>query len=229
MGGRGTFNASVFYMDISDLQATVTAGSCSSRVVFNVPKAHSQGLEFEFAGTPDAHWDYSISASYADSQLDSTVGTPASAAVSGLVKGKRLPTVPKLQGVASLTYQWQVRESWLASVTGTYQYVGDHYTQVGDQAVGFGTVNLLSFAPNTIGGPLTQSVYTFDPLLDAYSLLNLRFGLSDGHYDLAFYVNNVLDEEAKLALDQERGTRARVGYLTNQPRTYGLMFGIHIQ
>jgi hypothetical protein len=25
-----------------------------------------------------------------------------------------------------------------------------------------------------------------------------------------------------LALDQERGTYARIGYLTNQPRTYGI-------
>ena len=40
---RGSFNVAAFYMDISDLQATVTAGSCSSRVVFNVPKARSAG------------------------------------------------------------------------------------------------------------------------------------------------------------------------------------------
>ena len=35
-------------------------------------------------------------------------------------------------------------------------------------------------------------------------------------------MNNITDERALLALDQERGTRARVGYLTNQPRTFGL-------
>ena len=33
--------------------------------------------------------------------------------------------------------------------------------------------------------------------------------------------NNLTDERAFLALDQERGTRARIGYLTNQPRTFG--------
>jgi len=32
----------------------------------------------------------------------------------------------------------------------------------------------------------------------------------------------VTDERAFLALDRERGTRARVGYLTNQPRTAGV-------
>ena len=36
------------------------------------------------------------------------------------------------------------------------------------------------------------------------------------------FVNNLWDERAFLSLDRERGTRARVGYLTNMPRTYGV-------
>jgi iron complex outermembrane receptor protein len=32
----------------------------------------------------------------------------------------------------------------------------------------------------------------------------------------------VTDERAFLSLDRERGTRARIGYLTNQPRTFGI-------
>ena len=50
MAGRGSFNVALFDMEISDLQATVTAGSCSSRVIFNVPKARSRGVEVELAG-----------------------------------------------------------------------------------------------------------------------------------------------------------------------------------
>jgi iron complex outermembrane receptor protein len=38
------------------------------------------------------------------------------------------------------------------------------------------------------------------------------------------YVNNLLDEVAHLSIDRERGWRARVGYLTNPPRTYGVNF-----
>ncbi|MCM2269049.1 MAG: TonB-dependent receptor [Thermoanaerobaculia bacterium] len=229
LGGRGTFNVSGFYMDIEDLQATVTAGSCSSRVIFNVPKAHSQGIEFELSATPNANWDYSLSASYADSQLDSTLRASDGSVISGIQEGNRLPTVPELQAVAAATYQWQLNEAWLASITGTYQYVGERYTQIGDQGAGFGTVNLNSFGANTIGGPLTQGVFTFDPELPAYDLVNLRFVVSNGRYDLAAYVNNVTDEEALLALDQERGTRARVGYLTNQPRTFGVSVRVRVR
>ena len=35
-------------------------------------------------------------------------------------------------------------------------------------------------------------------------------------------INNFTDKQAYLALDQERGTLARVGFLTNQPRTFGV-------
>ena len=47
-------------------------------------------------------------------------------------------------------------------------------------------------------------------------------GLLKNQWDTALFINNVTDEVAYLALDQERGTRARVGYLTNQPRTFGV-------
>lgn len=226
MSGRGTFNLSAFYMDISDLQATVTAGSCSSRVIFNVPEARSTGLELDWAAQVNRSFDFAISASYIDSELLSTLTSTDSSGnvsiVSGIEKGNRLPTVPEFQMAAAATYQWELRESWLGYVTATYQHVGSRFTQIGDQAKGFGSVNLLAFEPNTIGGPLTTDTFTFNPELPAYDLLNLRVGFTSARWDVALFVNNVTDELAWLALDQERGTLARVGYLTNQPRTYGV-------
>jgi iron complex outermembrane receptor protein len=226
MGNRGSFNLALFNMDISDLQATVTAGSCSSRVIFNVPKARSRGVEVEFAAAPNANFDFSVSASLNDSELRSTLtstsATGAVSVVAGIEEGARLPTVPEVQLAAAATYQWQVWQTALAYVTGTYQHIGSRFTQIGDQDAAFGTVNLLSFAPNTIGGPLTASTFTFDPELPAYDLVNLRVGVRRGNWDVALFANNLTDERALLALDQERGTRARVGYLTNPPRTFGV-------
>ena len=89
-----------------------------------------------------------------------------------------------------------------------------------------GTVDMTKFEVDeggaTIGGPLTQDVFRFDPLLPAYTLLNLRLGVRKSSWDVGLFVNNLTDERAFLALDRERGTRARVGFLTNQPRTIGL-------
>ncbi len=224
--GRGTFNLAAFYMDITDLQATVTAGSCSSRVVFNVPEARSAGLEFELAMQVTNFFDFAISASYTDSQLSSTLtSTDAagnSSVVSGIQSGNRLPTVPELQFAAAATRRWEMNKGWAGYLTGTYQHVGSRFTQIGDQAAGFGSVNLLSFSPNDIGGPLTAGTFNFNPELPAYDVVNLRVGFLNEKWDAAFFINNVTDEIAFLALDQERGTRARVGYLTNQPRTIGV-------
>ena len=226
LGGRGTFNIAGFYMDISDLQATVTAGSCSSRVVFNVPEAKSQGLELEYAAQVTNFFDFAVSASYVDSTLESTLtSTDADGnvnVVSGIEKGNRLPTVPRFQAFGAATYRWQMKGGWAGYLVGTYQHVGSRFTQIGDQADGFGSVNLLAFDPNNIGGPLTTDTFTFNPELPSYDILNLRLGFLNEKWDAAIFINNITDEVAFLALDQERGSLARVGYLTNQPLTFGV-------
>jgi len=60
-----------------------------------------------------------------------------------------------------------------------------------------------------------------------YTLANLRFGLKTERWQAAAYINNIADKNAELALDYERGRSARVGYLTNQPRTIGV-YGSYI-
>ena len=226
MDNRGSINVAAYYADITNLQATVTAGSCSSRLIFNVPKSRSTGVEGEFELAPTEKYDFAISASHNNSKLRSTLtstnATGNVAVVAGIQSGNRLPTVPENQMAAAATYHWLLNQDWAGYMTGVYQYVGSRFTQIGDQAAGFGAVNLTSFAPNNIGGPFTQNAFTFNPELPAYSLVNLRFGVLKNKWDVALFVNNLTNERALLALDQERGTRARVGFLTNQPRTIGI-------
>jgi iron complex outermembrane receptor protein len=216
--GKGTFNLAAFYMDIKNLQATETAGSCSSRVILNVPKARSQGFEAEFAAAPTDNFDFAVSAGYANSTMRSTFESAQGDL--GIKIGNRLPSVPKFQLSAAATYQWQLMQEVRAYVTGTFQYVSARFTQVGDESLG--TLDLNSFGANTIGGPLTASTFNYESELPSYEILNLRFGVLKGRWDVALFANNLTDEVALLSLDRERGTRARIGYLTNQPRTIGL-------
>jgi iron complex outermembrane recepter protein len=224
-GGKVSLNVAAYDMEIDDLQLTLTAGTCSSRLVFNVPKAVSRGAEAELAIAPNEFVDLSFSGSLADAELRSTVtSTAASGAtsvVSGLRSGNRLPSVPRVQASAAVTLRRPLPRSASGFVTGSWSYVGDRYTQIDDLTPGIGTVALNTFR-GTIGGPLTQNAFTFDPLLPAYNLVNLRVGVTRGLWDAALYVNNVTDERAFLALDRERGLRARVGYLTNPTRTFGI-------
>ena len=225
LGGRGTLNVSGFYMDIRNLQATVTAGSCSSRIIFNVPESRSAGMELEVAAQPTPLFDFALAASVADGRLQSTLESfdadgNSTGIIAGIEDGKRLPTTPLFQATAAATWRWLMGR-WVGYLSGTFQHVGSRFTQIGDQAAGFGMVNLLAL-PNTIGGPLTHDTFHFNPELPAYNILNVRLGVLNGVWDIAFFINNVTDERALLALDQERGTLARVGYLTNPPRRFGV-------
>jgi iron complex outermembrane receptor protein len=231
-GGRGSLNASAFYVDVKDLQVTVTAGSCSSRLIFNVPKARSIGGELEFALAPTDNFDFSLSAGYNNSEVRSTIpGSEDLVLATGIRSGNRLPSVPKFQMAAAATFQQPIGTSSNGYLNATYQHVGSRYTQLADQEPGVGNaawisgsgvLNIDSFGATTIGGPLTQSTFTFNPLLPAYDIVNLRLGLRHGAWDIALYCNNLTDKKALLALDRERGFRARVGFLTNQPRTIGI-------
>jgi iron complex outermembrane receptor protein len=140
--------------------------------------------------------------------------------VSGIESGKRLPSVPQFQAALSATYTQPLSSDIRGYINGNYQHVGARFTQVGDNLLG--TLDLNSFGANTIGGPLTQSTFIYNAELPSYDIVNLRMGVRHYNWDIAFYVNNLNNETALLALDRERGTRARIGYLTNQPRTFGL-------
>ena len=221
MNGNGAFNVSAYYADIRDLQATVTAGSCSSRVVFNVPKARSRGIELEFEASPNRNFDFAISGSFNDPELRSTL-TSGGSIVSGIESGRQLPSVPRVQLAAAATYQWEIRQGAFAYLIGTYQHTGSRFTQVGDEELG--SLDLRSFGANTIGGPLTETTFSYQPEMPSYDLVNLRAGFRRGLWDLSVFLNNVTDERALLSLDRERGTRAKIGYLTNQPRTFGASY-----
>ncbi len=231
-GGRGSLNVSAFYMDIRDLQLTVSAGQCSSRLILNADKARSVGTEIELTASPNDHVDISLSAGLNNSKLLTTFADTGGNVVAGIANGNRLPSVPRFQASGSLTYGWSVGVGSRASISGSFRHVGSRYTLIDDQGDGvgpacagqrFGCVDLNTFGANTIGGPLTGTgIFRFNPLLPAYTLVNLRVGYQRPGWQLSVYLNNVFDEIAFLALDRERGLRARVGYLTNQPRTAGV-------
>jgi iron complex outermembrane recepter protein len=228
LGGKAYINAAGFYIDINDLQAAVTAGQCSSRIIFSVPSARSIGGELEF-GAVLGGFDFAVSLGYNDATIRSTVtaedanGNPI--IVSGIRTGARLPSVPTFQAGVQTTYQQKFTDQVTGYITGTFQHIGSRYTQVGDDVPGFGIVPLQNnpnALPNTIGGPLTQDNFIFDPLLPAYDILNFRIGTRFDMFDISLFCNNVTDERAFLALDRERGLLARVGYLTNPPRNFGI-------
>ncbi len=215
---RGSLTFAAFYSDIENLQATIDAGSCSSRVIVNVPKAKSAGVEAELSYSFNSNFDVAASASYNNAELTSSVEDAAGVPIQGLRDGNRLPTVPEFQAAFSLNYVGDQWGEWTPFGNLTWQYVGDRFTQVSDQEDNPRDVALFG-----IGAP-TVSTLSFPLELPDYQIVNLRGGLRYRDFELALFVQNLTDERALLSIDRERGLRARYGYQTNQPRTIGVTF-----
>ena len=216
--GGVTLNAAAFYTEIEDLQVTLDAGTCSSRVVFNVPKAHTQGVEFELTATPMTGFDVALSGTVLESEFDSTLPEPL-ATSTGIREGNRLPSVPKFQISANATYTRPLNDEADAFVSASFQHVGSRYTQPSDQENNPRTfVTGLPFG----GAPATAST-TIDLKLPDYQLFNLSAGVEmKNGLSVIAYVNNLFDENPLLSFDRERGGRARLGFNVGQPRVVGV-------
>ena len=217
--GKGFYaNVAGFYNDIKNLQVTLDAGSCSSRIVFNVEEAHTMGVEAELGFTLAEGFDFVLSGSVIEAEFDTTLPEPLATAT-GIRNGNRLPTVPEFQLSASGSYEWAVADVADAFVSVAYTHVGNRYTQPADQENNPRTfVHGLPFN----GAPANAST-TVDLLLPSYDLVNLSAGVEyENGLAVTVYLNNVFDENALLSFDRERGGRARLGYNIGSPRTFGM-------
>jgi outer membrane receptor protein involved in Fe transport len=220
-GQRGAlgFHAAAFYTDINNLQVTLDAGSCSSRIVFNAENAHTMGVEAELSAEPLEGLAISIAASLIEAEFDSTVRDGAGNVIGGIREGNRLPSVPNFQFSASASYTFQVASNAEAYFGASLQHVGDRYTQPSDQENNPRTfVHGLPFG----GAPATAATIV-DLRLPAYDYVNLSAGIDwDNGLGVMLYVNNLFDDTALLSFDRERGGRARLGFNVGQPRVIGL-------
>ncbi|MGE0739781.1 MAG: TonB-dependent receptor [Hyphomonadaceae bacterium] len=218
--GRMTFNAAAYYSDITDLQVTADAGSCSSRVVFNAD-AHTAGLEAEFSVTPMDGLELSLAGSFVEAEFDETVTSVLGNVLAGMRDGNRLPSVPEYTIAATAAYYFPMERFGTGMegfVAATAQHLGSRYTQPADQEPGVGTfVSGLPF-----GGATGADATVLDLELDSFTVVNLNAGVQNDTWGITLFVNNAFDENANLAFDRERGGRARLAFHTNTPRTVGV-------
>jgi len=219
--GSTTFNAAVFHTQIDGLQVTLDAGSCSSRISFNVPEAHTTGVEFEFSTEIADGFFLNLSGSALEAEFDSTVLDGTGAILGGVEEGNRLASVPNVQFSAS--FLWVYDTPWAGAgsegfTTFAVQHVGDRITQPSDQLIGSGTFQ--SGLP--FGGATGNEFNVVDLELDPYQLAYFSTGVDYGDMQVTLFMDNVFDENVNLSFDRERGGRARLGFRTNQPRTIGI-------
>ncbi|MFZ5616103.1 MAG: TonB-dependent receptor [Pseudomonadota bacterium] len=224
--GAFTANVAGFYNDVKNLQVTLDAGSCSSRISFNVPDAHTMGVEWELGYEPAEGLALTVAGTWLESEFDSTVPNNTTVdptdVIGGVRDGNRLASVPQFQIAATASYSFPVmsHEGYIAA---TFQHVGSRFTQPGDQEN-----NPTSFVSGLpfLGAPGTDAT-VLDLELPDYQIFNLTAGIDFEAWELLVYANNLFDENALLAFDRERGGRARLGFHVNQPRTIGVTARFH--
>jgi len=215
-GGSSVLNVSAFYADIENLQATLDAGTCSSRIVFPVADSTSSGLEVEYTANLSDSFSLAATGSFIDTSIDSTL-LSGGAPLGGVRDGNRFPTVPELQFAISGTYSFSWSNEWDGYFTATVQHVGERFTQLVDQEPGVGQTDP---AIVNIGAPTPTAIFV-DPELPSYELVNVRLGAQMDSWDVALYINNLLDERVLQSLDRELGGVGRFGYRVGPPLTVG--------
>jgi outer membrane receptor protein involved in Fe transport len=202
LGGRVSMNVAFYQIDWSNIQAQANRVSDSVQFATNIGAARSKGFEFEVGVVPATGWAIGFNGAYNDAKI--TKLSPEEAAISGAVLGHRL-SAPRIQGSAYMSYSFKLATDVDAMLAVNAQHIGSYNS---------------SF-PNTPGRP-TVPLSTFGKT-DAYSNVNLSFGLKKGDISAQLYVENLFDDHSITYIHPEAFLVSRFG--TMRPRTFGIRLG----
>ncbi len=171
-----TFNAAVFHNEIKQPAGHLDAGSCSSRVVFNVPKAHSTGIEAELSVHPLPGLDLSLAGSVQSSKFDSTIAdrcrrVPAGIGGQSSADRAEVPDRGNARPMASGSARTRT-----GTITASVQHIGNRFTQPSRPGPGCRDCRQRDLlrpdrpAPSATGAKRIRLAASFP----AYTLVNLR-------------------------------------------------------
>jgi outer membrane receptor protein involved in Fe transport len=235
--GRGRFNVTAYKMIWSDYQLELTdpssvdcvnpdtgvgdpslsiPGVCGQpwqRVVANAGDAHISGLNVELDYVPNANWVLGMNAEWMEAETDTSQDLDGNG-TDDLVAGLRLPLVPKFKASAWAEYHWTLMDgSYDAFLRTQWSYSGD-------------TVNILEPVPLTSPNPQRTNA--------AYTIGDIRFGISRDDWQASIFINNLTDERAQYTINDgqyEWGManladgRPRIQRIfTSRPREIGIQF-----
>lgn len=202
--GRLVVNGSFYYIDWSDIQALqiiqvqlAPPPAPPSNVAFtgNGGKARIYGIDLEILAQPSENWQFGTALSISDGKLTDPADTTAAV-------GSALPNHPEETISAFVQYSHPVSSIGTGFIRFEVQHVAKQ-----------------AFVLDTPQNRALQG--GADIFLNAYELGKIRIGLDAEHWGVHFYVDNLWDERADLAV----GNLVTLNTITvNQPRTIGVTF-----
>lgn len=197
LGNALTYSLDAYLIEWDNIQVGVTTADGAFNYVANAGSAEVKGFEFEFAARPFRYLTATASGSYQDAKLTAGVlQAPGPVNPSLGVKGDHIQNVPAFQA-----------------------YLGVDYTRpLSDELQGTAALDVIYRDPTD--NRLHASGDPFNVHLAAYTLLNLRLGLTYEKWNATFFVRNLTDERAQI--DAISSTQDPEALLTVRPRTTGV-------
>jgi iron complex outermembrane recepter protein len=179
LDGHLVTQASVFYIDWSNIQRSVNLPSCSEVFTGNRGKATIQGFDLQLAAAPIEGVKLGASVGYTDAYFPNALhGAPNKKGIKPLLTGAgdKLAGVPPWTVALNAEYSWSIEALW----GGARSYIRADYRRQ-------------SASPEE-----DPHVVSYDPALprgvfypDAFSTLNVRLGATRGGLDVSAFVNNL--------------------------------------
>jgi outer membrane receptor protein involved in Fe transport len=200
--GRVRVNGAIFHEEWDDIQyGYLPPGGVGLTVIRNVGAAEIDGVEFDLGWAPVDDLTISGGFTWLDAALTKDYyEDPADPPAA--FKGDRLPVTPEFKANATGRYTFPLG-GFAAHAQAAVVYTGDSYAD------------------------LTRSDRAYTGKQDAYTIVDLQFGLNWDAFTLDFFLSNAFDELART------GTSVPCAYFTcginpyyfpNQPRTFGIRF-----
>ncbi|WP_445376590.1 TonB-dependent receptor [Niveispirillum fermenti] len=202
---RVTFNATLFYSDFSDYQASSFDNVTSSQILRNAGKLRSKGVEMDFSVKPWEGGSLSGGAAFVDAIFKEYRGAPctsvqnatATCPVGGQdLSGRPLSNNPRWQFSVRGQQDFELGGGQEAYVRGEYNWR--------DAVVYGGDLN-----------PATRQA--------AFGVANFRAGVSfaDGQYELSGFVENAFDKSYALRIYDSPGFTGSYSAFFGPSRTWG--------
>ncbi|HEX7115215.1 MAG TPA: TonB-dependent receptor [Steroidobacter sp.] len=194
-----SLDVAAFHIQWEDVQLAAQVNDFGVNI--NGGDAKSEGIEFTATARPVTGFSVGLNGAYTNAKLEDD--TPA---VSGGLKGDRLPFTPEYSVGLNAEYEWPVGAQAMAYVGGSFRWLSD---QTASYDINFRTAN----------GRQRE--------IPSYEVVDLTAGVDFGRFSIELYGKNITDSEGKTSV----GTLGAVpnGAIATgviRPRTIGLMFGV---
>jgi iron complex outermembrane recepter protein len=193
---RLAFQASVFYIDWTNIQTTEELPSCLNGFTTNFGKAVSKGFDLQFEAIVMDGLKLGGNVAYTDAYLvNAAYGAPSNGVIPLLNgSGDKLPNVLPWTASANLEYSRDIGPLWADARS--YLRLDYRWLDAGPRG-----------NPAVAGyDPTTESVGGTPAPNQAYGTLNIRLGVTHGGLDLSAFVNNITNADPILGYSHSTTT-----------------------